>query len=86
MFHDLGFEACFYARGNKKEINDRFNGHASTFLWRPQANHFGSQKQILGGYFNNLQTDIDQSPIQDDPTLDKFNAEYKASVIINQVQ
>lgn len=24
IFHDLGFEACFYARGNKKDIKERF--------------------------------------------------------------
>lgn len=30
--------------------------------------------------------DPKEGPIQDDPTLDNFNAEYKANVLIEQIQ
>lgn len=58
IFHDLGFEALFFARLGGDEIYQRFDpeNHASLFLWRPMHKHFGTQKEILGGIFTDRQT------------------------------
>ena len=51
LYHDLGFEALFFARAGNDELKQRFDpaNHAALFLWRPMSKHFGSQKEILGG-------------------------------------
>ena len=53
LFHDLGFDALFFARAGRDEIEQRFDpkNQASHFLWRPLSKHFGNQKEILGGFF-----------------------------------
>lgn len=49
LFHDLGFEALFFARMNFNDTLDRFKpeNHESHFLWRPFSKSFGNQKEIL---------------------------------------
>lgn len=44
LFHDLGFEAFFFARAGKDDIDARFKAdvHGSHFLWRPLSKHFGA--------------------------------------------
>jgi len=87
IFHDMGFEALFFARAGNDEVKARFDpdNHASLFLWRPLSKHFGNQKEILGGiiteredyqhpkgYRMDERTDADP-PVQDDPTLSDYN-------------
>lgn len=97
IFHDLGFEALFFARAGNDEIKQRFDpeNHAGLFLWRPFAKHFGNQKEILGGIFSEREdyqhpvgfriderTDQDY-PIQDDPTLGEYNVFEKMTKLFN---
>lgn len=44
LFHDMGIEAFFFARGAKDEIDKRFKPDvaSSHFLWRPLSKHFGA--------------------------------------------
>ena len=96
LFHDLGFEALFFAKIAWDDIQNRFDSRnqASHFLWRPQHQHFGNQKQILAGLLQlnqnyGFQNELgccgapDYDPkdglIQDDPTLDNYNVEIKTT-------
>jgi hypothetical protein len=91
LFHDLGFDALFFARAGRDEIEQRFDplNQGSHFLWRPLSKHFGNQKEILGGFFTQDETygfpkgfkyderTDDDTKIQDDPTLANYNKDLK---------
>lgn len=93
LFHDLGFEAMFFARAGMDDILHRFKPevHASHFLWRPLSKHFGAQKEILSaliatsetyGYPKGFKIDEhfdDDGPIQNDPTLDDYNGDLRVT-------
>ena len=100
LFHDLGFEALFFARLGLDDVRQRYDpeNHSSHFLWRPMSKHFGAQKEILGGLFGEGATYLfpknfnidertnDDTPIQPDATLTNYNVKEKASQLINIAQ
>ena len=49
IFAELGFDAVFMSRIDFPDREQRKREKAMTFLWRPFSNHFGNQRQILGG-------------------------------------
>jgi lysosomal alpha-mannosidase len=99
LFHDLGFEALFFARAGLDDIQARFKAenHQSHFLWRPLSKHFGNQKEILGalialsetyGYPKGFKCDEhfdDDGPIQNDKTLQDFNGELRIVQMVNYI-
>ena len=44
LFADFGFEAMFFTRMDERGREQRMDDHELTFLWRPFAKHFGSEK------------------------------------------
>jgi len=91
LFADFGFEAQFFARLDRTEKDQRFKNATMDFLWRPAANHFGTQKQILTSLFRDHYCWIpdfqvnDQDTFETDDTLESFNAEKKMSKFINYI-
>jgi alpha-mannosidase len=51
LFHDLGFDAVFFARMDWDQSKQRFDpkNRGSHFIWRPFSNNFGKQKEIFAG-------------------------------------
>jgi lysosomal alpha-mannosidase len=97
LFHDLGFEALFFARAQSDDVNWRFDNQQSHFLWRPLSKHFGAQKEILGGILAHESSyafakgfKVDEhfdecGPIQNDPTLADYNGDLKVAEMVNYI-
>ena len=95
----MGFEAFFFSRGGKDDIDDRFKPsvHGSHFLWRPLSKHFGAQKEILSAFLANSETYgfpkgfkvdehfDDDGPIQNDPTLSDYNGDLRVVQMVNYI-
>jgi hypothetical protein len=47
LFADMGFDAWFFARLDYQDKENRLNEQAMQYLWRPMAQHFGKDKQIM---------------------------------------
>lgn len=98
LFSEFGFEAIFFARLDDKDRAERLKSEALTFIWRTSPDHFGKERQILAlttphnyspmpqfkseDIWNMKEAD---NPIQDDPTLNNYNAENKTIHLINHV-
>jgi len=95
LFHDLGFDAWFFARIDYQDKNEREANKAMNFLWRPFSKHFGDQKEI----FTSVMRDhycwpsgftYDERDSHDDPFVSNkkstsFNADKKSDQLLSYI-
>lgn len=99
IFHDMGIEAFFFARGARDDLEKRFNKdvQGSHFLWRPLSKHFGAQKEMMSAYLATSETygypkgfKVDEhfdedGPIQNDPTMSDYNGDLRMVEMVNYI-
>ena len=95
LFHDMGFEAWFFARLDYADSANRKNNQEMNYLWRPMSEHFGNDKQIftsamrdhycwISGFWYDERFDGDD-PFVTDMTLDTFNAPEKVALLVQYI-
>jgi hypothetical protein len=91
FFAEMGFDAWFFARLDYQDKNKRLNNKEMEFVWRPNANEFGTETQIFTHalyweYASPPGFDFDvinsESPWISDPTSPDFNGNAEADKLM----
>jgi hypothetical protein len=96
LYADMGLEALFVGRLDKRDMEKRFEEHSLNVLWRPSSKSLGDQNQILlsafrdhycypPGFYVDERYDADE-PFVSDATLKTFNAEEKSNQLVFYIQ